>query len=182
MLISGPGYTLTWTWNRDGEQEKVGFPKESQVTFRRSTGKNHGCLPNAHSPKPRGRGIVILFLLPKRGRWFLGALMTWIQVQILPFSFSSVLPHPHTNTDALLLKLGAKRKDHAVRQGTWIPLTSQNPGRLPGVPKTLLSWEREQGTERVIILRDSGELMEKERPPSDGFMQLIPRLTSLYVL
>ena len=45
--------------------------KNSQVTFRRSAGKSHRCLPNTHSQKPKDDGIVIL-VPPKRGRWFLG--------------------------------------------------------------------------------------------------------------
>ena len=87
----------------------------------------------------------------------------------------------HTNTDTPLLKLGEKRKETRGMPRDWIPLTSQNLGRLP-VPKTLLSGEREQGTDRVIILRDSGELMEKELLLSDRFMHLTPGLTSLSVI
>ena len=44
----------------------------------------------------------------------------------------------HTNTDTHLLKLGEKRKETRGMPRDWIPLTSQNLGRLP-VPKTLLS-------------------------------------------
>ena len=92
--------------------------------------------------------------------------MTWVQVQTFPFYLFFFLPQPtDTDTDSVLLKSEAKRKETHGMPRDLIPLSSQNLGELP-VPKTLLSREKELGTNR-IILRCSGKLMEKDLFPSN---------------